>query len=417
MALFGGVAKNPLNKHRIRGDINVLMLGDPGTAKSQLLKYIEKTANRAVYTTGQGASAVGLTASVRKDPLTREWTLEGGALVLADKGVCLIDEFDKMNDQDRTSIHEAMEQQTISISKAGIVTSLQARCTVFAAANPVRGRYDPRIPFNMNVELTEPILSRFDVLCVIQDRADPVVDGMLAEFVVDSHVRSHPKFDSENNTVAKGQDRDIIPQDLLKKYIMYAKERVQPKLGTVDADRLSAVYAELRRASLVGDSIPITVRHLESMIRMAEANARMHLREEVRSDDVNMAIRVMIDSFVKAQKWSVRRQMQKQFLRYINFNRDNDELLNHILADIVRDHVTYYSYKHGKQMPERLEMDAEDFEARVSRCSDSWFAGLYSNVLATPFHRHENSTSTMSRRSTAAISLTTTVIPTMRTRR
>ena len=114
-----------------------------------------------------------------------------------------------MNDQDRTSIHEAMEQQTISISKAGIVTSLQARCTVFAAANPVRGRYDPRIPFNMNVELTEPILSRFDVLCVIQDRADPVVDGMLAEFVVDSHVRSHPKFDAENNTVARDQDSEV----------------------------------------------------------------------------------------------------------------------------------------------------------------------------------------------------------------
>lgn len=167
---------------------------------------------------------------------------------------------------------------------------------------------------------------------------------------------------------------------------MYAKDRVQPKLGSVDADRLSAVYAELRRASLVGDSIPITVRHLESMIRLSEANARMHLRDEVRTDDVNMAIRVMVDSFVKAQKWSVRRQMQKvgdesggscewdvtrilfqQFARYINFHRDNDELLNHVLADLVRDHTNYFSFKHGgTQMPERLELDAEDFEARVS---------------------------------------------------
>ena len=192
LAMFGGVPKNPQGKHRLRGDINVLLLGDPGTAKSQFLKYVEKTARRAVFTTGQGASAVGLTASVHKDVVTREWTLEGGALVMADKGVCLIDEFDKMNDKDRTSIHEAMEQQSISISKAGIVTTLQARCSVIAAANPLRGRYNTQIPFSMNVELTEPILSRFDVLCVVRDEADPVIDEQLARFVTASHMRSHP---------------------------------------------------------------------------------------------------------------------------------------------------------------------------------------------------------------------------------
>jgi len=184
------------------------MLGDPGTAKSQFLKYVEKTAHRSVFATGQGASAVGLTASVRKDPITREWTLEGGALVLADKGVCLIDEFDKMNDSDRTSIHEAMEQQSISISKAGIVTSLQARCAVVAAANPIRGRYNPTIPFQQNVELTEPILSRFDVLCVVKDTVDPVKDEMLARFVVGSHLRSHPKFDSEQEEMDVGTSLD-----------------------------------------------------------------------------------------------------------------------------------------------------------------------------------------------------------------
>ena len=151
LSMFGGEAKNPGGKHRVRGDINILIMGDPGTAKSQFLKYVEKTAHRAVFTTGQGASAVGLTASVQKDPITREWTLQGGALVLADQGTCLIDEFDKMNDQDRTSIHEAMEQQSISISKAGIVTSLQARCAVIAAANPIRGKYQPGLTFSQNV--------------------------------------------------------------------------------------------------------------------------------------------------------------------------------------------------------------------------------------------------------------------------
>ena len=208
LSLFSGVPKDINHKLRIRGDINILLLGDPGTAKSQFLKYVEKTAHRSIFATGQGASAVGLTASVRKDPVTREWTLEGGALVLADKGTCLIDEFDKMNDADRTSIHEAMEQQSISIAKAGIVTSLQARCAIIAAANPIRGRYNPTIPFQQNVELTEPILSRFDVLCVVKDNVDPVKDELLARFVVGSHLRSHPMFDKETEEMDVGTTLD-----------------------------------------------------------------------------------------------------------------------------------------------------------------------------------------------------------------
>jgi DNA replication licensing factor MCM2 len=190
--MFGGQAKDVDRKHRIRGDINMLLLGDPGTAKSQFLKYIEKVYPRVVYTTGKGASAVGLTAGVHKDPITGEWTLEGGALVLADKGVCLIDEFDKMNEQDRTSIHEAMEQQSISVSKAGIITTLQARCSVIAAANPIGGVYRPNFNFNDNVDLTDPILSRFDVLSVIRDEVNEDEDDLLATFVINSHMKSHP---------------------------------------------------------------------------------------------------------------------------------------------------------------------------------------------------------------------------------
>ncbi|KAI8090010.1 MCM2/3/5 family-domain-containing protein [Halteromyces radiatus] len=319
LSLFGGVSKNVQGKHSIRGDINILMLGDPGTAKSQFLKYVEKTAHRAVFTTGQGASAVGLTASVHKDPVTREWTLEGGALVLADRGVCLIDEFDKMNDADRTSIHEAMEQQSISISKAGIITTLQARCSIVAAANPIRGRYNGSIPFSQNVELTEPILSRFDVLCVVKDIVKPEQDYVLATNVIASHVRSHPQPEEEDDEFAQptADDPDIIPQDLLRKYIMYAREMVHPQLQQVDEDKLSRLYSELRRESLASGSIAITVRHLESMIRLAEANAKMHLREYVRSDDVDMAIRVTLDSFISAQKYSMMKVLRRRFSKYI----------------------------------------------------------------------------------------------------
>lgn len=349
-SLFGGVPKNVNGKHAIRGDINILLLGDPGTAKSQILKYVEKTAHRAVFATGQGASAVGLTASVRKDPITKEWTLEGGALVLADKGVCLIDEFDKMNDQDRTSIHEAMEQQSISISKAGIVTSLQARCSIMAAANPNGGRYNSTLPLAQNVNLTEPILSRFDVLCVVRDFVDEEADGRLAAFVVDSHVRSHPENDPDEMDRQRGEDGDAmdnddneddghethltarqrrllrqrkkeeevspIPQELLIKYIHYARTKVHPKLHQMDMNKVSRVYADLRRESISTGSFPITVRHLESILRIAESFAKMRLSEFVSSWDLDRSIKVVVDSFVDAQKISVRRQLQRSFAIY-----------------------------------------------------------------------------------------------------
>ncbi|CAN3357668.1 DNA replication licensing factor Mcm2p [Diutina catenulata] len=332
VSLFGGVSKNVQGKHTIRGDINVLLLGDPGTAKSQILKYAEKTAARAVFATGQGASAVGLTASVRKDPITKEWTLEGGALVLADKGTCLIDEFDKMNDQDRTSIHEAMEQQSISVSKAGIVTTLQARCAILAAANPTGGRYNSTLPLSMNVNLTEPILSRFDILCVVRDLVNPESDERLGRFVLDSHMRSHPSAteDMEDEPESgrtrseqlaeynREKEGEISPisQELLQKYINYARHKCYPKLYQMDIDKVSRVYADLRRESISTGSFPITVRHLESILRIAEAFAKMRLSDFVSQADLNRAIKVSIDSFVGAQKVTVRKQLQRSFQKY-----------------------------------------------------------------------------------------------------
>ncbi|KAJ8919037.1 hypothetical protein NQ315_016943 [Exocentrus adspersus] len=319
LALFGGEPKNPGQKHKIRGDINVLICGDPGTAKSQFLKYVEKIAPRAVFTTGQGASAVGLTAYVRRDAANREWTLEAGALVLADQGVCLIDEFDKMNDQDRTSIHEAMEQQSISISKAGIVTSLQARCSVIAAANPIGGRYDASMTFAENVNLSDPILSRF---------------------VVGSHIRHHPSKKDTDGPQELQNDLQI-PQEILKKYLVYARENIHPKLQNMDQDKVANIYSQLRQESLATGSLPITIRHIESIIRMSEAHARMHLREYVQEDDVNMAVRMMLESFVETQKYSVMKSMRQIFQRYLLFKKDHSELLFYILRQLAQDQLTF----------------------------------------------------------------------------
>ncbi|KAL2867284.1 MCM DNA helicase complex subunit MCM2 [Aspergillus lucknowensis] len=356
LSLFGGVRKEAQGKMSIRGDINVLLLGDPGTAKSQILKYVEKSAHRAVFATGQGASAVGLTASVRRDPLTSEWTLEGGALVLADRGTCLIDEFDKMNDQDRTSIHEAMEQQTISISKAGIVTTLQARCAVVAAANPIGGRYNSTVPFSQNVQLTEPILSRFDILCVVRDLVDPSEDERLASFVIESHHRANPtkpmrdeqgnlinadgeRVDEEGYRVdndgsrltlsaEEAEARDAakvkeneekegeIPQELLRKYILYAREHCHPKLYQIDQDKVARLFADMRRESLATGAYPITVRHLEAIMRIAEAFCKMRLSEYCSAQDIDRAIAVTVDSFIGSQKVSCKKALSRAFAKY-----------------------------------------------------------------------------------------------------
>lgn len=391
--MFGGQEKNVKNKHRVRGDINVLLMGDPGTAKSQVLKYVEQTAPRAVYTTGKGASAVGLTAAVHRDNVTGEWTLEGGALVLADRGVCLIDEFDKMNDADRTSIHEAMEQQSISISKAGIVTSLQARCSVMAAANPIGGRYDASKTFSENVHLTDPILQRFDILCVLQDTVDPVADEQLARFVVSSHIRSHPDTRRAEDLLQEhaeagagdGAPEDVqhaiqaaqelvtsvaslpqvrsvqnaIDQALLRKYIVYSRTYVRPKLTNINQDKVSSLYAKLRKESEISDGVPVAVRHIESIMRMSEAHARMHLREFVADEDVDVAIRVMLESFINAQKFAVRKSLRRSFKQYLTYKRDFNDLLLFALQELMQEQQALDEMKRqaaGAALPDTLEV-------------------------------------------------------------
>jgi DNA replication licensing factor MCM2 len=364
LSMFGGVPKDVGGKHKIRGDINVLVLGDPGVAKSQFLKYTLQTSPRCVYTTGKGASAVGLTAGVHKDSVSKEWTLEGGALVLADKGLCLIDEFDKMNDHDRTSIHEAMEQQTISISKAGIIATLQARCAVIAVANPVKGRYDSTKTFSENVDLSDPILSRFDILCVVKDEVDLVHDHSLSTFVINSHIKNHPdgiivSTELEDSFKPK-EPPPVISQELLKKYILYARQYVHPKLSELDQEKIIRFYTELRQESQKTGGISITVRHIESLIRISESHARIHLRDHVRDDDVDTAISMLLESFLQSQKYAVARQLGKRFSKYLRKLNEESDLLFHLLNKLFRDTMRMYQYRINADLSSAVTMGDVD---------------------------------------------------------
>ncbi|CAG8803921.1 32335_t:CDS:2, partial [Racocetra persica] len=273
-------------------------------------------------------------------------------------GVCLIDEFDKMNDADRTSIHEAMEQQTISISKAGINASLNARCAVIAAANPIRGRYNTSIPFSQNVDLTEPILSRFDVLCVVKDTVDPITDETLANFVVDSHIRSHPSEQTSVDNLSP-QDPNIISQDLLRKYIIYAKQ-ITPQLTHLDEAMVSELYSNLRKEAQTG-GIPITVRYLESMLRLAEAHARMHLRDQTNSNDLDVAIDVVLQSFFSSQKFSIANKLRK----YINKAKDQQELLLHVLNSLVREKIRIQRVGNANARDVNIRISVSEFQTQA----------------------------------------------------
>jgi len=364
LSLMSGQPKMAAGKHRIRGDINTLVVGDPGLAKSQFLKYIEQTFPRAVYTTGKGASAVGLTAAVTRNE-HGEFELQGGAMVLADDGICLIDEFDKMNDQDRTSIHEAMEQQSISISKAGIVASLQARCAVVAVGNPVDGRYDAQRTFSQNVNLSDPILSRFDVLCVLRDEGDPVQDERLADHVICSHIRSHPDANSDDKTLQpklaqKASHLEPIDQELLKNYIVYARQRVFPKITNIDKEKLATFYRLIRAEAFKSGGAPMTARHVESIIRMSEAFARMELREHVLPKDLDNAISMMFESFAQSQKHQVAEELRVKFRRYISHATSMADQVMSLLEKIFRDRTEQIRLSRpGGDAPETSEVSVE----------------------------------------------------------
>ncbi|KAF5303013.1 hypothetical protein FQR65_LT08342 [Abscondita terminalis] len=282
LLLVGGVDRNS-DGMKIRGNINVCLMGDPGVAKSQLLGYINRLAPRSQYTTGRGSSGVGLTAAVMKDPFTGEMTLEGGALVLADKGVCCIDEFDKMADTDRVAIHEVMEQQTISIAKAGIMTTLNARVSILAAANPAFGRYNPKRTIEQNIQLPAALLSRFDLLWLIQDKPDRDNDLRLAKHI--TYVHQHCK--------QPPSQVQALDMSLMRKYIALCKLK-EPVIPVNLTDFIVSAYVELRREARNAPDMTFTsARNLLGILRLSTALAKLRLSNVVQKDDVNEAIRLM----------------------------------------------------------------------------------------------------------------------------
>ena len=354
LMLLGGVEKNLDNGTHLRGDINILMVGDPSTAKSQMLRFVLNTAPLAIATTGRGSSGVGLTAAVTTDKETGERRLEAGAMVLGDRGVVCIDEFDKMSDIDRVAIHEVMEQQTVTIAKAGIHASLNARCSVIAAANPIYGQYDPHKDPHKNIALPDSLLSRFDLLFIVTDDPEDTGDRLISEHVLRMHRYRAPgteegapvreqgsqtlgigleetqdanrptevyeKFNQMLHAGVKptGRGRDktveVLSIPFIKKYIQYAKSRIKPVLTKGAADHIVATYSALRNDELTGNqrkTSPMTARTLETLIRLSTAHAKSRLSSRVEEKDAREAEAILRFALFKEVVEDERRKRRK----------------------------------------------------------------------------------------------------------
>ncbi|MBS3094471.1 minichromosome maintenance protein MCM [Candidatus Pacearchaeota archaeon] len=283
LQLFGGVKKEKQNGSRIRGDIHILLIGDPGVAKSVTLGFMANISPKGRYVVGKSTSGAGLTATVVRDEYLKGWSLEAGAMVLAHKGLVCIDELERMDPQDRSAMHEAMEQQTVTISKANVQASLKAETSVLAAANPKFGRFDPYQPIAQQIDLPPTLINRFDIIFTLRDIPNRENDNRIAIHVLQEHK-------------TKGNDM-LIPRELFRKYIAYSKQRVQPELSDEAIEEIRQFYVELRNKPVSSESalrpIPISARQLQALVRMAEASAKVRLSQTVQIEDAQRAIEIM----------------------------------------------------------------------------------------------------------------------------
>lgn len=282
LQLFGGVQKSREDGVESRGDIHILLIGEPGTGKSQLLDFTGELAPKGRYVVGKSATGAGLTASVVRDEQTGEFELEAGAVVLANKGMAAIDEIDKMSKEDRSSLHEAMEQQSISVSKANIQATLNAQTSILAAGNPTLGRFDPYEPIPQQIDIGDTLLSRFDFIFPVKDEPDEEKDEKLSSQVLQNHIEPE-ETDAE------------LDQETMRKYVAYAKKEIRPRLTQEAADKIQDFYVSMRTkgSDEAGESVPITARQLEALVRVAEASARAELKDKVELSDAKRAIDIL----------------------------------------------------------------------------------------------------------------------------
>ena len=346
MQLFGGVRKVYEDGQKKRGDIHILLIGDPGVAKSVTLSFIADISPKGRYVVGKSASGAGLTATVVRDEYLRGWSLEAGAMVLANKGIVGIDELEKMDPQDRSSMHEAMEQQTITISKANVQATLRSETSVLAAANPKFGRFDPYQPIAQQIDLPPTLINRFDIIFTLRDIPDKERDKRIAEHVLSEHTRVSPK-------------QQLISTSLLRKYIAYARQRMRPVLDKEAVAEIEKFYVDLRNMPISGNSevkpIPISARQLEALIRMSEASAKVRLSSVATKEDALRAIDLM-----------------KYYLMQVGYDYESktfdiDRIGSRITSSqrgkvfIVRDMISELENKIGEMIPvEELEKALED---------------------------------------------------------
>ncbi len=283
LQLFGGVQKTKADGSKSRGDIHILLIGDPGVAKSVTLGFMANISPKGRYVVGKSASGAGLTATVVRDEYLKGWSLEAGAMVLANKGLVCIDELEKMDPQDRSAMHEAMEQQSVTISKANVQASLRAETSVLAAANPKFGRFDPYQSVAQQIDLPPTLINRFDIIFTLRDLPDKLKDEQIATHVLLEH--------------GKDSQTMLIPRDLFRKYVAYTKQRVKPELSKEAIEELKNFYVELRNRPIASESamrpIPISARQLQALIRMSEAAAKIRLSKTVSKEDAQQAVEIM----------------------------------------------------------------------------------------------------------------------------